>query len=394
MSIKNFIDRMVGGNQSVPADPSKRGITNTIENENLDLVMCPSSLMDFNTGTTVIVRDSEVALFIEGGSIAGYIDQPTPKKGISLTTSNYPGLRAIAEIFNGGVTQYKCKVVYVRTNILERPLLWGSPVGIGRIIDSTTGVTWNYKGTAEFKIRVVDPKAFYRQFGIRPIGFDDLDTFLRHPISSALQAALQIALCCKGNSPEKWISLLRIEKESDFKTRFISMINADEALSGIGVELVTFSCDLQLCDDNLSNYDKDRNLTIAELQRRTLLGDDYASSEMHRIMHETAQSSTAASNLMGISMGGILGNNLAATVAGPDSQDPWGNQPGYSPKSANGPKDYDDLMFDKIERQKQILRKAIKQLDEDINLGLVDQATYDETKRKYQEEYKRLLCNF
>lgn len=80
---------------------------------------------DFNTNSTLIVAESEEALFFKDGVI-----QETFTGGrYQLSTENYPFISRLRNAFSGGISTFNCKVYFVRkAHSLE--LLWGTDTPI------------------------------------------------------------------------------------------------------------------------------------------------------------------------------------------------------------------------------------------------------------------------
>lgn len=389
-----ILDKLIG-NRNIDQDVSKKGVTNTISN-NSDphLIMYAHPLQDFNNNSTLVVEENQTVLFLKGGSIAGIYSEATPEKGIRLSTSNYPGIRAIAEALNGGASQYKCRVVFVRHNI-SSPVDWGTPVGLGEIESSMNGIIQNYIGHVQYSFKVKNPRAFYAQFGFQNVTTEMVSEMLRGKIGTVFQSVLKTALSCPGKKPADWIADLQDEEVSDFQRKFINKLNRNNLLEELGIELFNVNPHIQMTDDGLLGYSRERNALILELERRKILGDRYAESEHNKIMHKVAENAQAAGTAMGM-IGLNMGNSFspipttgATTPGGWD--DPW-NSSGVDQPPIHEPKDIRDLDREYIDAQINDLKAKISRLKKAYEDGDIDdQEIYKEKLSKYQKQLYELL---
>ena len=61
---------------------------------------------DFNTNTQLIVGPSQEAIFVKGGQVLGRFISGT----YTLSTKNYPFIRALVGLATGGVSPFSCTV--------------------------------------------------------------------------------------------------------------------------------------------------------------------------------------------------------------------------------------------------------------------------------------------
>lgn len=386
-----FFNRLLG-NTNTPADISKKGVTNTIENKSdVNMLMWTHPLEDFNTNTTLVVNENETALFIKGGSIVGVYAEPTPERGIRLSTSNYAGIRAMAEVINGGASQYKCKIIYVRHNI-SQPLIWGTPIGLGEIESSINGIIQNYIGNVEYSFKVTDAKAFYRQFSTQAVTTEHVETLVKSKISTVFQSVLKLALSCPGRTPSEWIEILKDDETSDFQNLFIEKINKNKVLKELGIQIFSISPNLLMTDDNLLSYSRERNTTILEMERRILLGDKFAESEYFKIQNKLAENSQAAATAMGMIQGINIGSTLNPSGLSDNNRwdDPW-EQSTASSTPEESPKSFRDLK--KMEQSNLLteIKEKITKLEQAYGEGFVDKDVYEEKLYTYRKQIEDLL---
>lgn len=385
-----FFKRFVGGNSN-KNDISEIGATNTIINEgDHNLLMWPHPLEDFNNKTSLIVGQNETALFIKGGAIACCYNDPTPPKGIILATSNYPGLRVITEMLNGGRTRYPCKVIYVNQKAFG-PFHWGTPIGIGEIISAQNGIIQNYIGNIEYQIKIINPKNFYNEFGFRIVTKEDLAERITSKIATTLQATLKIALECYGNTPTKWLEILKDEEESEFQELFKAKVNGNKLLKDMGIELYSISPELHMTENGLSMYSLQRNKNIMEMEELAIKGDHYSLLKQNEIQMEIARNSQTAANAMGV----VTGLNLGSIIGTPSPtseggwNDPWGNNSLQNNNNENKPETYESLDLKRKREQKQILIDSIKELEN--SRDWLDDDVYKKKLQHYKARLADLL---
>lgn len=113
---------------------------------------------DFRTGSQLIVRESEEALFARGGIIYAVF----PGGTYSLTTDNYPFIDGIRAMFSGGENAFHCEVYFVN-KVDKLDLKWGTDSPI-QVRDPVYGIATQIISRGSFTIRVADSKKFVLKF--------------------------------------------------------------------------------------------------------------------------------------------------------------------------------------------------------------------------------------
>lgn len=109
---------------------------------------------DFNTNSTLIVAESEEALFYQDG----VIEQVFGSGKYTLSTSNYPFISRLRSAFSGGVSTFHCKVYFVRkAHTIEIP--WGTDSPI-QMRDPVQQIATSVQARGAFRVYVGDAKKF------------------------------------------------------------------------------------------------------------------------------------------------------------------------------------------------------------------------------------------
>lgn len=103
---------------------------------------------DFNTNTQLVVGPSQEAIFVKGGQVLERFVSGT----YTLSTKNYPFIRALVGLVTGGVSPFSCVVYYVNKAV-SMGIDWGTDSPI-RIIDPHYGVPVNLTGYGDFSLQV------------------------------------------------------------------------------------------------------------------------------------------------------------------------------------------------------------------------------------------------
>lgn len=107
---------------------------------------------DFNTHSTLIVRESQEAIFFKNGQA---LDTFTAGKH-TLHTDNIPLLRHIVNIPTGGESPFKCEVYFIN-KVELMGIKWGV-FDIDFIDQSVNGYKFTLGANGELSIKITDPK--------------------------------------------------------------------------------------------------------------------------------------------------------------------------------------------------------------------------------------------
>lgn len=109
---------------------------------------------DFNTSSTLIVHESQAAIFFKNGHIADVF----PAGRYVLKTENIPVLRRLLDLPTGGESTFHCEVYFV--NMAEHMALrWGTDSKV-QFIEPTYNFPMEIGASGEMSLRIQDPAAF------------------------------------------------------------------------------------------------------------------------------------------------------------------------------------------------------------------------------------------
>lgn len=132
---------------------------------------------DFAENSTLIVAESETALFCKDG----VIEQVFEAGKYQLETNNYPFITRLQKKLTGGVSTFNCKMYYVRkAHSLE--LKWGTSSPI-QVRDPVYNLQTTVKAHGSYSLRVVNPKKFL----IKMIG-NNVGLFTRDSVSEKFRS--------------------------------------------------------------------------------------------------------------------------------------------------------------------------------------------------------------
>ena len=103
---------------------------------------------DFNTNTQLIVGPAQEAIFVKGGQILERFVSGT----YTLSTKNYPFIRALVGLVTGGVSPFSCVVYYIN-KVVSMGIQWGTDTPIS-IVDPVYKVPVDIRSYGDLSLRV------------------------------------------------------------------------------------------------------------------------------------------------------------------------------------------------------------------------------------------------
>ena len=270
---------------------------------------------DFRTGSQLIVKENEEALFAKGGIIYEVFSGGT----YSLTTDNYPFIDDIRSMFSGGVNAFSCEVCFVnKTDKLD--LKWGTDSPI-QVRDPVYGIATQIVSRGSFTIRVSDSKKFVLKFvgGNRIVlAGDAIQKRFRAMFVQNVKSSIAAAVM------ESNTEILGIASRlNEFAEKITPEVAP--ALEEYGLELVNFYI---AAVDVPEDAPGRRQLEAAMAQRAefAVLGENWQRAQDRDIMMATAKNCGVAGMGAGIGFGmaamgrfGSLGGQIAVPSAATSS---------------------------------------------------------------------------
>ena len=278
---------------------------------------------DFNTNSTLIVAESEEALFFKDG----IIEQVFPGGKYKLDTNNYPFISRLRNALSGGISTFNCKVYFVN-KVHSMEVLWGTDSPI-QVRDPIQGIATSVMARGAYRVQVQDSKKFLLKMvgNSNPVMTEnDLVLYFRNQFSQHIKST--IAKYIKSSEEE----ILGICAEQDMLAEKITDMIA-EAFDDYGIRLVNFS----IAALDIPENDPGRQMleeAYAQRRQQQILGISWAQRESAAILHEVAQNPGTGGE---VSAGAGLGMGMAAgSVFGTMAQQmftPMQNAPMQQPVS-------------------------------------------------------------
>lgn len=272
---------------------------------------------DFNTNSTLIVAESEEALFFSNGIIERVFTAGTYK----LDTGNYPFISRLRNALTGGISTFNCKVYFVRkAHSLE--LYWGTDTPI-QVRDPRFQIATSVQARGSYSIQVEDSKKFLLKLvGNNVMAFtrDELNTYFRSAMMQKIKSA--IAQIINASNQE----ILGLNAQQDMIAEQIKPF-ITPVLEDYGVRLVDFyvsSIDIPQDDPNRAQLEE----AFAQRGVIGILGDEYTRVKGMQMLSDLANNPGAggvaaagAGMGMGMAAGGVF-NAIAQQAFAPVTPQP------------------------------------------------------------------------
>lgn len=261
---------------------------------------------DFNTNSTLIVAESEEALFFKDG----VIEQVFTGGKYKLDTNNYPFLSRLRNAFSGGISTFNCKVYFVN-KVHTMEILWGTDTPI-QMRDPVQGIATSLQARGAYRIQIDNSKKFLiKMVGSRNrfMTEDELKLYFRSQFSQYIKSAIASHI---KNSGEEILGICAAQDElAEQVTDSIQ-----DAFDEYGIRLVNFSIgaiDIPMDDPGRAKLEA----AFVERRQQQILGYNWAQQQSAQIMHEIANNQgdggmTAAGTGIGMGMAAAgMFHNLA-----------------------------------------------------------------------------------
>ena len=256
---------------------------------------------DFNTNSTLIVAESEEALFFKDG----IIEQVFEGGKYTLSTNNYPFISRIATAFSGGISTFNCKVYFIR-KAHSQEILWGTDSPI-QVRDPKLGILTSLQARGSYKIQIENSKKFLVKMvgnNIQNFQQTSLNQFFR---SEFLQYIKSIIAQKIKESNEEILGICsnQIELSRNIYKELSPIINE------YGIKLISFALeaiDIPLNDPNRQKLEE----AFATKAEANIYGDDYNRFVSREILTNFSQNDGAgiAAIGAGLGMGVNIGNQI------------------------------------------------------------------------------------
>lgn len=262
---------------------------------------------DFNTNSTLIVAESEEALFYKDGIIERVFEGGK----YSLSTNNYPFISRLATAFSGGISSFNCKVYFVR-KAHSQEILWGTATPV-QVRDPKLGIATSLQARGSYKIMIDDSKKFLVKMvgnNIQNFQQETLDKYFKNEFSQYIKSA--IASAVKKSNDE----ILGICADQVSLAKLIQE-DLQVVMNEYGIKIVTFalaSIDIPQNDPNRQKLEA----AFATKGEAAIYGDDYNKFVARELLTNLSQNEGSGLAAMGAGLG--LGVNAGSQFAAMTSQ--------------------------------------------------------------------------
>lgn len=152
---------------------------------------------DFNTNTQLIVGPSQEAIFVKGGQVLGRFISGA----YTLSTKNYPFIRALVGLATGGVSPFSCVVYYVN-KVVSMGIEWGTDTPIS-IVDPVYKVPVDIRSYGDLSLCVENGQMLLEKLVGQTTGFSqqEVTQFFSNLMATQVRGVISGAMMSHGLSP-------------------------------------------------------------------------------------------------------------------------------------------------------------------------------------------------
>ncbi|MCI8468343.1 MAG: SPFH domain-containing protein [Eggerthellaceae bacterium] len=280
-----------------------------------DVLFWQNGEEDFNTNSTLIVAESEEALFFKDGMI----EQVFGGGRYQLSTENYPFISRLRNALSGGVSTFNCKVYFVRTADSQE-ILWGTQTPI-QVRDPVWGMSTKVFARGAYKVRIADSKKFLIKMVGNNVPYllvEEFSNYFQSQFSQNIKTLITQGIQSFGS---EILGIMGRQEE------FAQLITPrfQQILDDYGIQLVNFTIEsLDIPDDDPLREKVDAALVerntrhieaITDADYMDVMGDRWARQQSAQILGDLANNpagggvaAAGAGFGMGVAAGGAFGN--------------------------------------------------------------------------------------
>ena len=152
---------------------------------------------DFNTNTQLIVGPSQEAIFVKGGQVLERFISGT----YTLSTKNYPFVRALVGLATGGVSPFSCSVYYVN-KVISMGIDWGTDTPIS-IVDPVYKVPVDIRSYGDLSLRIENGQMLLEKLVGQAQGFshEEVTQFFSNLMATQVRGVISGTMMSHGLSP-------------------------------------------------------------------------------------------------------------------------------------------------------------------------------------------------
>ena len=152
---------------------------------------------DFNTNTQLIVGPAQEAIFVKGGQVLGRFIPGT----YTLSTKNYPFIRALVGLATGGVSPFSC-VVYFINKVVSMGIEWGTDTPIS-VVDPVYKVPIDIRSYGDLSLRVENGQMLLEKLVGQAQGYSqqEVTQFFSNLMATQVRGVISGTMMSHGLSP-------------------------------------------------------------------------------------------------------------------------------------------------------------------------------------------------
>ena len=152
---------------------------------------------DFNTNTQLIVGPSQEAIFVKGGQVLERFISGT----YTLSTKNYPFVRALVGLATGSVSPFSCSVYYVN-KVVSMGIDWGTDTPIS-IVDPVYKVPVDIRSYGDLSLRIENGQMLLEKLVGQAQGFshEEVTQFFNNLMATQVRGVISGTMMSHGLSP-------------------------------------------------------------------------------------------------------------------------------------------------------------------------------------------------
>lgn len=152
---------------------------------------------DFNTNTQLVVGPSQEAIFVKGGQVLERFISGT----YTLSTKNYPFVRALVGLATGGVSPFSCSVYYVN-KVISMGIDWGTDTPIS-VVDPIYRVPIDIRSYGDFSLQVENGQKLMEKLVGQSSGFShqEIQQFFTNMMATQVRGVISGTMLERQLSP-------------------------------------------------------------------------------------------------------------------------------------------------------------------------------------------------
>ena len=152
---------------------------------------------DFNTNTQLIVGPSQEAIFVKDGQVLGRFISGT----YTLSTKNYPFIRALVGLATGSVSPFSCVVYYVN-KVISMGIDWATDNPIS-IVDPVYRVPIDVRSYGDLSLRVGNGQMLLEKLVGQAQGYsqEEIMQFFSNLMAAQVRGVISGTMMSQGLSP-------------------------------------------------------------------------------------------------------------------------------------------------------------------------------------------------